>query len=116
MKKINYAGQEFLNKGVWFINEDTDIYEIVPLATWTFKQEYAALNWQLREDGDSFHLQYLQLCEECTGDELDPLDYFTYDLTGTYTVEKSSRKELIIESEETLGFHGQLVKIKLERR
>ena len=63
-----------------------------------------------------FQLNYVQLCEECDGDQLSDLDYLSYKISGSYKVKKCNRKLMEFESKETLGYPDKIVYIKIKRQ
>ena len=74
--------------GIWSVSPNVDIYDSVPSAIWNWNNQDAVANWQFQDKGKSFVLQYQQQCVECDGVDLDSLDYFTYNISGKYDVEK----------------------------
>lgn len=104
--------------GTWYIEGD-DIYNAVSTAKWKhskYTEPDALFEWQFLENGKFFQLNYKQLCEECSGDSLDDLDYFAHSISGKYTVKKCSRKKMEFRSTETFDYSGKTVKIIITRK
>ncbi|MDD2982015.1 MAG: hypothetical protein PHQ74_01380 [Crocinitomicaceae bacterium] len=102
--------------GTWKILSDVDIYDSVPKALWKNGTEDALFEWQFQNKGKSFQMNYMQLCEECEGPDLDNLDYVVYDLTGSYTVKKHASKKMKFVSFSTIGYPGKAVEISITKK
>ncbi len=102
--------------GTWNITENVDIYDTVPRVLWQNGNEDAQFEWQFQDKGKTFQLNYVQLCTENEGTQLDNLDYTTFDLTGSYNVERHSSKKMEFISTSTLGYLGKKVVISLTRK
>lgn len=101
--------------GSWKVVGD-NIYESVPRIEWTDNGSDATIiEWQFQEKGDKYQFNYVQLCEECDGTQMEDLDYTAYAITGKYDVERHKRKEMIFTSTETVGYKGKKVEIKISR-
>lgn len=116
VKDITVAGNSLNTFGVWNVTQDVVIYDTIPQVLWTADTLDAVFEWQFQNKGKTFQLNYVQLCDECFGDELSMLDYLTYDLTGTYDVERHSRKKMEFISNQTIKYNGQEVHILIERQ
>lgn len=115
VKMISVNGENLQLFGNWKITSDVNIYDSVPSAEWSYANQDAVFEWQFIDKGKSFHLQYFQLCEECFGDQLDELDYKTYDLTGKYEVERHGKNKMQFTSSSTIGYTGKTVEIHIQR-
>jgi hypothetical protein len=113
---VTIDGQISQFGGQWKIIEDQDIYEAPPTAAWLSNNEDAVFEWQFQEKGDKFQLNYLQLCEESTGSDLDSLDYFVYGITGNYDVKRHKKKEMEFRSSATIEHFGKEVVIKIKKQ
>ena len=115
VESISVDGTSLNTNSTWFVKGD-DIYETVSQVEWNpGNANNANFEWQFKEKGKKWVLNYLQNCEECDGNLTDELDYLAYNLSGTYTVEKHKRKEMIFTSTETQQYANQKVEIKLVR-
>lgn len=101
--------------GTWSVSPDVNIYDSVPNVTWNWDNQDAIFNWQFQDKGKSFQLSYQQQCLECEGIDLDSLDYFTYNISGKYKVEKHGLNKMIFSSSNTLLYSGKKVEIKIEK-
>jgi hypothetical protein len=115
VKLISVDGEDKQVYGKWSIETDVDIYDTVPRTEWKFSDQDAVFEWQFDDKGKSFHLQYVQLCEESAGDQLDALDYQTYALSGKYEVERHGKNKMEYKSTATLGYTGKTVEISIQR-
>jgi hypothetical protein len=112
--KINDAVQSI--GGTWEITNDTDIYEEVPQLNWTAPDTLnALLEWQFQDKGKTFLLNYFISCDNCDGSTLEDLDYFAYQISGTYDVEQHKRKEMKFVSKNLPNTNAQ-VEIKIVRK
>lgn len=102
--------------GTWKITQDVNIYDSVPQVYWNNNGNDAYFQWQFHEKAKKFYLNYQILCEECEPNTLDTLDYFCNALSGTYDVEKRSRKEMIFTTTTSDGFNAKKVEISLKRK
>lgn len=116
VSEVNINGTNQTNIGEWNIQQDISIYDSVPQLRWQQDGMDAQCEWQFQEKGKKFALNYIQLCEECDGEQLDTLDYMAYNLSGTYNVVKHSRKKMQFETKEARGYIGSIVKIFLVRK
>lgn len=115
VRNITVDGNSLATYGQWKVTSDVDIYDSVPRVQWLVDNQDALFEWQFQKKGKVFQLNYIQLCEECDGTELDDLDYMTYDLTGSYDVERHGRKKMQFTSKSTIAYPGKLVRISIER-
>jgi hypothetical protein len=102
--------------GIWSVSTNVDIYDSVPSAIWNLNNQDAVANWQFQDKGKSFVLQYQQQCIECDGVDLDSLDYFTYNISGKYDVEKHGFNKMIFKSNSTNLYSGKEVIINLRKK
>lgn len=102
--------------GEWQVVADESIYDAVPSANWIFESKDTQFEWQFQEKGKSFRLNYVQLCEECDGDQLSDLDYLTRDISGIYEVVKSNRKQMEFITSTAIGYDGKKVRISISRK
>jgi hypothetical protein len=117
VQSVKIDGTEIATKGSWTISQGVDIYKGVPEAMWkTDNTNSAVFEWQFHEKANKFQLNYKQICEECDGEMLDEMDYLTYDLTGSYSVEKHKRKKMIFKCSSTIGYDDKEVVIAIERQ
>lgn len=112
--KIGTEFSELL--GDWQVIQDVSIYDTVPTVKWVLADYTALFEWQFQNKGNDFQLNYHILCEEIQEDELDTLDYFVYNLTGTYSVERHGRSKMIFSSESTIGLEENQVEIEIRRK
>lgn len=110
---VDGAKSEFF--GIWYVSPNVNIYDSVPSAIWNWNNQDAVSNWQFQDKGKSFILQYQQQCVECDGVDLDSLDYFTYNISGKYNVEKHGFNKMIFNSNSTNLYTGKEVRITLKR-
>ena len=116
VESISVDGTSLNSNSTWLV-KGGDIYETVSQVEWnTGNVNSANFEWQFKEKGKKWVLNYLQNCEECDGILTDELDYLAYYLSGTYSVEKHKRKEMIFTSTETKQYANQKVEIKLVRK
>jgi len=101
--------------GQWLVVQDVNIYETVPRVSWTTDTSGTIFEWQFQQQGDIFQLNYNHDILECDNLTLSNLDYLSYDLTGTYDVEKHGRKEMKFTSTQTIKYPNQKVEILIER-
>lgn len=113
--EININGAKQANVGSWNIQQGVSIYDTVPQFRWQQDTLDAQCEWQFLEKGKKFVLNYLQLCAECDGKQLDTLDYIAFNLSGPYNVVLHSRNKMSFISEQTRGNSGKIVKIILDR-
>lgn len=114
VQEITIDGDHTSLLGTWTITGD-DIYKEVPSASWFLNEQNAVFEWQFQSKGKKFQLNYVQLCEECDGEQLSDLDYFSYNLSGSYYVKKCSRKQMEFESSKTIGYPDRTIRIKIKR-
>ena len=115
VESVMVDGSNLALSGEWTVKGD-DIYKEVPRIEWVMNSsDPTMIEWQFQEKGDVYQFNYVQLCEECDGTLLEELDYAVYNLTGKYKVEKHKRKALTFTSEETIGYKGKKVEIKISR-
>lgn len=118
VREVSINGENQQIFGTWYIEGD-DIYNTISTALWKYSKYTdpdALFEWQFLEKGKNFQLNYKQLCEECSGDSLDDLDYIAHAISGKYQVIKCSRKKIELRSEETVGYINSTVSIKLSRK
>lgn len=115
VQSIKVDGTTSQFKGVWTVTKDVDIYDSVPSASWKWNNQDAIANWQFQDKGKSFFLNYQQQCLECNGSDLDSLDYFLYNISGKYTVEKHGLNKMIFTSNASIAYSGKEVEINIER-
>jgi hypothetical protein len=99
--------------GIWSITPNVDIYDSVPSAIWNWNNQDALANWQFQDKGKTFVLQYQQQCDVV---ELDSLDYFTYNISGKYYLEKHGFNKMIFKSNSTNLYSGKEVIINLMKK
>jgi hypothetical protein len=117
VKSVSVDGTEIATKGTWTVSQDVDIYAGVPEAIWKLDNTNSAIfEWQFHEKANKFQLTYKQIYEECDGEMLDEMDYLTYDLTGSYAVEKRRKKRMIFKCSETIGYSNKEVVITIEKK
>lgn len=66
--------------------------------------------WQFHENGNKMDIH-----RSSDNDSLELLDDWLYSISGTYNVIKAKKKEMIFESNSTVGYAGQKVRLVLER-
>ena len=115
VKSVQIDGVESNIKGTWTVSQN-DIYENIQTFLWVGNDSFgeSTFEWQFQDNAKIIQLNHRLYCETSDGTELDSLDYFSNEITGTYEVEKQSRKRLIFKSTETIGFSGKDVIIELE--
>lgn len=117
VQSVVVNGNVIATTGTWEISQGVDIYKGVPEAIWKVDTTNSSIfEWQFHEKANKFQLNYKQFCEECDGDMLDEMDYLTYNLTGSYSVEKHKRKLMIFKCSSTTGFPNQEVVITIEKK
>ena len=112
---ITVGDEALAPKGQWLITTDVDIYDSVPSVKWIDGEEDAIFEWQFQDKGKVFELSYVQQKDEVDGNLLDTLDYFTYYLTGEYTVDVHKKDQMVFVSNTTLQYEGKKVKIEIQR-
>lgn len=115
VEEVKVNGNDLQIFGEWIIAGD-DIYNKVSSAKWQYEGQESVFQWQFQSKGKRFQLNYVQLCEECEGEQLSDLDYFTYDISGSYDVVKCSRKSMEFKSFETIGHYNKEISIKIVRK
>jgi hypothetical protein len=116
VRQLTVDDSDLVMHGQWNVTDNVNIYDSVPRVQWVVDVQDAVFEWQFHDKGKTFQLNYLQQCEECTGNLMDSLDYLTYALSGSYTVEKHTWKKMVFSSTETIGYPNKKVMISLERR
>lgn len=117
VKSVSINGNEIVTKGSWLVSQDVDIYKGVPEVIWKEDDTNSSIfEWQFQEKAKKFQLNYKQISDECDGEMLDEMDYFTYDLTGSYNVEKHKREKMIFKSSATIAYPNQEVVITIEKK
>jgi hypothetical protein len=116
VKDITVAESSLNTFGTWKVMQDVNIYDTVPQVLWIDGEENSIFEWQFQNKGKVFQLNYMQLCEECDGEDLSTLDHLTYDLTGTYNVERHGRKKMEFSSDKTIKYSGETVSILIEKQ
>ena len=53
VKAIVIDGTKSQVNGVWTISKDVDIYDSIPNASWSWKNQDAVANWQFQDKGKS---------------------------------------------------------------
>ncbi len=115
VKSLTINGVESDIKGSWVVSQDY-IYDTIQTFTWSGNPAFgeSTFEWQFQDRAKIIQLNHRLYCAECDGIFLDSMDYFSNAITGTYTVEKQSRKKMIFKSNSTVGFSGQEVIIEIE--
>ncbi|MFT7156284.1 MAG: hypothetical protein ACI8Q1_001289 [Parvicella sp.] len=99
---------------IWLIY-DCDIYEDTCQGLWQANSDTANFVWQFQDKGNLFILNRVNGTDSCNFvTEISELQCYNY--SGTYNVTQAKKKEMIFESETTVGYPGQKVKIVLERQ
>lgn len=99
---------------------DCDIYDESCKGEWeTPEHEHAEFVWQIRDKGGLFELSNQSSLDEIhshSGDDhaAEEAIIQCQNFSGVYTIVSSKRKSMELESQNTLGHSGQLVKMKLE--
>lgn len=103
------------------IFSDCDIYEKEPCVGELENHEggHANFIWQIRDKGKVFELSNQSSLDDAHshgGDEhaTEEAVLLSQNLSGIYTITKSKRKSMEMESTATLGFEGKKVILKLE--
>ena len=115
VKDVSIDGKGLGQFGEWKILSDEDIFNAVPQAEWKAEGGKTVFEWQFQDKGKLFQLNYLQLCEECDGEDLSELDYLAYKLTGTYEVIRHGKNKMEFSTTETIGYSSKKVRISIER-
>jgi len=115
VKSMQINGVESEIKGSWVVSQ-SDIYDTIQTFQWVANDSYgqSTFEWQFQDKAEVIQLNHRLYCAECDGNDLDSLDFLASELTGTYEVEKQSRKKMIFKSSATSGFSGQEVIIEIE--
>lgn len=98
--------------GKWTIIQDVSIYDTIPTLQWDHLGQEVVFKWQFQEKGKSFRLILSE--EDCDG-SFPTLEMEGYYLSGTYTVERKSKKEMVFTSFTTEGYTGERVEIRITR-
>lgn len=115
VESITADGSSVNSASTWTVSGD-NIYETVSQVSWqSGAANVTEFEWQFRDKGKSWVLNYLQDCDECEGPMLDELDYLAHALSGTYEVVTHKRSEMSFKSSETTGYPGKVVEIKIVR-
>ncbi len=99
----------------WEINK-CDIYDELCESVWISENgDVSNFNWQFNEKAKEFKLARVSkgdtICKSC-----NESDYYSHNFSGTYQVIKAKKKEMIFESETTVGYAGQKVRLVLQRK
>lgn len=115
VKSLVIDGELSTFKGEWLVSQG-DIYDTIQTLQWTGNSPYgsSSFEWQFQDKAKVFQFNHRLYCAECDGTNLDSMDYLASALTGTYTVEKQSKKRMIFRSTGTVGFGGKVVELELE--
>ena len=105
----NYSNEDIL----WSIN-DCDIEEELCTGQWYLQDKNSQFYWQFNEDAEIFTLSRIVAPEDCEDFYTEEVEQMTYKFSGEYNVIESKRKSKIFESQETIGFEGEKVRIELE--
>ncbi len=101
--------------GNWTVSQNVDIYDSVPSTIWMWDNQDAVFNWQFQDKGKSFQLNYQQQCLECNASDLDSLDYFLYNISGKYQVQKHGLNKMIFTSTNSFLYSGKKVEINIRK-
>lgn len=104
-----------LENAQWKINK-CDIYDELCESIWESENgDVSNFNWQFNERAKEFKLARVSvndtICKTC-----NEADYYCYNYSGTYQVIKAKKKEMIFESDVTVGYAGKKVRLVLERK
>lgn len=115
VKSLKIDGQESTFKGEWLVSQG-DIYDTIQTLDWTGNSPYGSstFEWQFQDKAKKFQFNHRLYCDECDGTDLDSMDYLASALTGSYEVDKQSKKCMIFSSTKTTGFSGKEVVIEIE--
>ena len=111
---VNGAGLGYF--GDWKVTSDGSIYDTVPRVNWNYNGQGTVFEWQFQENGKNFQLNYVQLCEECDGDDLSALDSICYNITGNYEAVRHGKNRMEFHSENTWGYSSKKVRVSVERK
>jgi hypothetical protein len=102
-------------KGSWLV-EDIDIYDSVPSIQWEENGQTTNFHWQFQNKGKTFEIVYKDpTCVNCSTPP-EALDFQCYFLSGKYDVIVHKRDKMVFESNSTIGFKGEKVKIRVDRK
>jgi len=116
VSSLTVDGNALPNLGTWEVSQGVDIYKGVPEVIWSTNGSNSSIfEWQFHEKANKFQLNYKQDSLKCDGVNLGTMDYQTYRLTGTYTVEKHRNSKMIFKSSSTIGYPNKEVIILIEK-
>ena len=111
---LTVNGSNYTNEYIhWTIN-DCDIEEELCTGVWNLADKNSQFYWQFNENAERFTLSRVVAPEDCEDFYTEEVEQMTYLFSGDYEVIASKRKSKIFESQETIGFEGDRVRIELE--
>jgi hypothetical protein len=111
---LTIDGQSDTLLPLWSI-ANCDIYEDTCQGLWQANTDTANFVWQFQDKGNQFMLQRINGADSCNF-VTEISEFQCYNYSGTYNVIKAKKKEMIFESDATVGYPNQKVKIVLERQ
>ena len=96
---------------------DCDIYEDTCTGVWKSgeQEQFADFVWQFQNKGKEFVLLRQNGVDSCNF-ITDISEIQCYNYSGTYQVIKAKKKEMIFESNATVGYAGKQVRLVLQRK
>lgn len=111
---LTVNGSNYTNEHIhWTIN-DCDIEEELCTGIWNLADKNSQFYWQFNENAERFTLSRVVAPEDCEDFYTEEVEQMTYLFSGDYEVITSKRKSKIFESQNTIGFEGESVRIVLE--
>ncbi|RYM35506.1 hypothetical protein ERX46_00525 [Brumimicrobium glaciale] len=113
--ELSVDGQNITPLPTWQVN-DCDIYETLCTATWTLEGKQSQFYWQFNEKAELFTISRIVAPEDCEDFYTEEVEQQTFKFSGDYEVVERKRKSMTFESSKTLGFEGEKVVIRVEKK
>jgi hypothetical protein len=113
--ELSVDGQNTSPLPTWDVN-DCDIYETLCTASWKLEGKQSQFYWQFNKKAELFTISRIVAPEDCEDFYTEEVEQQTFKFSGDYEVVERKRKTMTFESAKTLGFEGNTVVIRIERR
>lgn len=113
VKEVSVAGNNLDTLPTWSVN-NCDIYENLCTASWTRNGVSSQIHWQFNDKAQTFKISRVVPPEECENFYTELVEQQTYQYSGVYDVIESKKTRKVFESNATIGYAGQKVRIVIE--
>ena len=129
--KDKRASKHFMNQGEWKVTslqigdssvtelptwsvKECAIYEDLCVGDWKLDGKFSSFYWQFNDKAKEFVLARVVAPEDCEDFYTVEAEQQTFLFSGSYKVKETSKDKKILESNNTIGYEGELVRIVIE--